>query len=144
MTADLFEPFVADLEIRLEQFSASDYRTIPQVLFTTLTAEIIACQPDFVGHVKGFCRGQGTDYLRVSFVSEQTGVDITGEWSHHPESAELTINVNVLGLQRPVLEQILERTVSQHQKLSGTFSVNRRSGWFRQRNPITEDGKFDD
>jgi len=118
MTADLFEPFVADLEIRIDQPSKSDYTSLLQALFTTLAAEIITRQPDFVGHLKGFCRGDATDFLRANFVSARTGVDITGEWLHDPECARLTINMNVLGLQRPEFEQLLESAIQQHQSAS--------------------------
>jgi hypothetical protein len=122
MTADLFEPFVADLEIRVQQPSASEYRSVLRGIFTTMAAETIACLPDFVGHLKGFCRGESTDYLRISFVSTQTGVDITGEWRHDPECARLTINMNVLGLQQHDFEQLLESAVSQHR--SDSIRIN--------------------
>ena len=104
-----FESFAAELEI---QPGEREFKTILTEFFEAVAGMIVAEQTEFLGHLKGFCQGLASDYLQVSYVSVQTGVQIKGNWSFHPLLVKLTINFNVLGLEHSRLKVILKKILS--------------------------------
>ncbi len=105
MTTDHFETVAAELEI--SHFNR-DFKMIVTEFFDAVIKAIIACQPEFIGHMKGFCKGTGTDYLQVSYVSAKTGIGVNGQWDHNPESVRFTLNIIVLGIEHSRIQAILD------------------------------------
>ncbi len=113
MTTDLFDPFAIDFEIQNGNRVSGNLRSAVTDLFTAVVEGTTSHQPAFVGHIKAFCKGDGDDYLRISYVSANTGIDIAGEWSGDPDRVRLTMNVHVLGVQRDEIEHIVKVAVGQ-------------------------------
>ncbi len=108
MKVDSFETLVAEFKIRpLKQ----EFKTVITEFFDAVVKSIVAYQPEFIGHLKGVCQGQGTDYFQISYVSAQTGVQIKSQWSHNPESARFTLNLITLGIDYSRMNSILNEIV---------------------------------
>ncbi len=80
--------------------------------FEAVVEAIVAYQPVFLGHLKGFCKGQETDYVQMSYVSTKTGVHVKGHWHHPSDSVRLTLNLNVLGMEKSRMKTILNEVLS--------------------------------
>jgi len=121
MKANPFETFAAEFEIR--PFN-QDFKTTITDFFNAVVKSILSYQPEFVGHLKGFCKGQGSDYFQISFVSIQTGVQVNGHWNHNPDSARLTLNLIVLGIEQSRIQEILNEIVLRD-NFKRTFSYSK-------------------
>ena len=125
MTFDSFEPLVAELDIKPASDGSPDMKTAVTEFFKFFIKEILADQPAFVGHIKGFCKGDGADYLRISYVTANTGLDVAGDWHHNPEQATLTMNVHGIGLKQDDMDRVLCKTERRYGK---NISIRSDSG----------------
>ncbi len=110
MTTGLFDPLAVELDIRLLK---KDVKTIITEFFDAIVNAVATHQPDFLGHLKGFCKGSGDDYLQISYVSAQTGVQVNGQWEHNPESVRLTLNIILAGIDHSRIKAILDEILSE-------------------------------
>jgi len=109
MTSDYFNSLAVELEIRVIN---RDPETIVIEFFDAVAQAIVAFQPEFLGHLKGFCKGQEGDHLQISYVSARTGVQVNGQWHHPSDSVLLTLNINVLGIEETRIKTILNEVLS--------------------------------
>ncbi len=110
MTGDDVNSLAAELEIRIIQ---RDLKTVVTEFFEAVAEAIVAYQPVFLGHIKGFCKGQNTDYFQVSYVSTKTGIQVKGQWQHPSDSVLLTLNINVMGIEKSRIKTILNEILSE-------------------------------
>jgi hypothetical protein len=78
-----------------------------------------SCSSGLIGHIKGFCTGRRKDYLKISFVSGKGGAEVSGIWIHESTTAELTVNIIVLGFVRQNLNEIIDEAIKEMKPLCG-------------------------
>jgi len=93
------------------EFSHITTNVIMRKLFQTIAENVNARPEAHIGHIKGFCSGIKTDFLKISFVSASGGVDFSGTWRHKPDTAELGLNVIVLGFPRKDLIKVIHGAI---------------------------------
>ena len=109
--------YACKLQMSGAVFSSKSTRMILKRLFLLIYSGIKTPHPKLIGHIKGFCRGRKKDYLKISLVSDNGGVDISGHWLHEPNRIALTLNVIIHGTCRQDLSKIVYETIQEIESL---------------------------
>jgi hypothetical protein len=116
-----FGIYTCSLEVRGATFGSKFTRGIVERLFHLITSGVKMRYSAVIGHIKGFCLGRKYDYLKISFVSDKGGVDVSGPWRHESERIKVTLNVIIFGGRRQDLAEIVNDAVKE---IESAYAVN--------------------
>lgn len=108
-------PYACNLEMSGAAFSSEVTRMVLKRLFLLIASGTKKRRLALIGHIKGFCLGLEKDFLKISFVSDKGGVDISGPWCHGSDRISLTLNIIVVGVSRQELSEIVDEAVKEIQ-----------------------------
>jgi hypothetical protein len=105
--------FACKFKVSGAKFDLKFTRMIVKQLFLLISSGVKMQHSALIGHIKGFCLGRKKDYLKISFVSDKGGVDMSGFWLHESDRIALTLNVIIIGVRRQELIEIVNEAVKE-------------------------------
>ena len=115
------EVYSVNFDVRAQALDAEFIKTVLQSLVERIAGKIERRESALIGHIKGFCEGDGVDYFQVNCTSSRQGAMASGQWRGRPKGARLALNVIALNLTWRDLFQMTQIAASETE---GVFPIN--------------------
>ena len=107
------EPYAVQLKLsRLEQDNRISLDSAAIFLIQDLARRCMLEEGAFIGHIKGFAKGEGEDWFKVSLTDGRRPAEFEGSINETKGSIDFTLNAHVLGLAACRVEILMMETIT--------------------------------